>query len=76
MSELVEDQACEDDVFSDARTEAPEGKEGKVTRALVISRLKEIEGDKDDNAEADILNDWMKLANQDSDLNAGGLAIR
>jgi type I restriction enzyme M protein len=68
MNQLVEEQAGEDDAFSDARTEAPEGKEGKVTRALVISRLKEIEGDKDAKGEADVLNDWLKLANKEADL--------
>ncbi len=68
MNELVEEQAGEDDAFSDARTEAPEGKEGKVTRALVIARLKAIEGDKDASVEADVLNDWLKLADQEADL--------
>ena len=68
MDELVEEQAGEEDAFSEARADAPEGKEGKVTRALVVSRLKEIEGDKDANGETDVLNEWLKLANQEGDL--------
>jgi type I restriction enzyme M protein len=39
-----------------------------VTRALVVSRLKEIEGDNEANGEADVLNEWLKLANEDADL--------
>ncbi len=68
MTEMEEEHGGEEDAFSDVRTEAPEGKEGKVTRALVLSRLKEMEGDKDSNGEAAVLNDWLKLANQEADL--------
>jgi type I restriction enzyme M protein len=68
MNELVEEQGGEEDAFSEARTYVPEGKEGKVTRTLVISRLKEIEGAKDTDGEADVLNDWLKLANKEADL--------
>jgi type I restriction enzyme M protein len=69
VSELVEEQGdSEEDAFSEARTYVPEGKEGKVTRTLLISRLKEIEGDKDAEDEADVLNHWLKLANKEADL--------
>jgi type I restriction enzyme M protein len=68
MNDLVQEQGGEEDAFSEARTEAPDGKEGKVARALVISRLKEMEGDKDANGEAAVLNDWLKLANEEADL--------
>jgi type I restriction enzyme M protein len=69
MNELVEERSgSEDDAFAEARTDAPEGKVGRVTRALVTSRLKEIEGDKDSDGEAAVLNDWLKLANEEADL--------
>jgi type I restriction enzyme M protein len=68
IDELVEEQAGEEDAFSEVKTDAPEGKEGKVTRGLVVSRLKEIEGDKDANGEANVLNEWLKLANKEGDL--------
>jgi type I restriction enzyme M protein len=68
MNELVEGQDGEDDAFSEVRTEAPEGKEGKVKRALVISRLTEIGDEKDANEEADVLREWLKLANQEAEL--------
>ena len=43
--------------FAEARTEAEEGKEGKVTRATVTARLKQIKGDKDAKEEAAVLHD-------------------
>jgi type I restriction enzyme M protein len=68
MNDIIEEEAGEEDAFFEARTDAPDGKDGKVTRALVISRLKEIEGDTESNGEAKVLNDWLKLANQEVDL--------
>jgi type I restriction enzyme M protein len=69
ISELVEEQSgSEEDAFSEAKTYVPEGKEGKVTRALAISRLKEIESDKETKDEADVLNNWLKLSDKEAEL--------
>ena len=68
MTEIEEEHGGEEGAFSEAKTEAPEGKEGKVTRAKVIERLKDIKGDKEVEDEAEVLNDWLKLNNQESDL--------
>jgi len=40
----------------------------KVNKASVAARLKEIKGDKDAKDEAAVLNDWLKLNDQESDL--------
>ena len=42
LEELEQEQIGDEDAFADARTEAEEGKEGKVTRATVTVRLKQI----------------------------------
>lgn len=69
LVELEEEQAGDDDAFSEARTEAEEGKEGKVTRATVAARLKEIKGDKEaeDEAVAVALNQWLTLDGEATD---------
>jgi type I restriction enzyme M protein len=40
----------------------------KVNKANVAARLKEIKGDRDAKDEAAVLNDWLKLNDQESDL--------
>jgi type I restriction enzyme M protein len=61
LEELEQEQIGDEDAFADARTEAEEGKEGKVTRATVTARLKQIKSDKDSKEEADLLSRWIKL---------------
>ncbi len=68
LAELEEEQLGDEDAFSEARTEAEVGKEGKVTRATVAARLKEIKGDKDAKDEAIILQEWLALNDEESDL--------
>jgi type I restriction enzyme M protein len=46
LAELEEEQLGDEDAFSEARADAEEGNAGKVTRATVTARLKEIKGDK------------------------------
>ncbi len=65
MTELEEEHGGEEGAFSEAKTDAPEGKEGKVTQTTVIVRLKDITGDKESKEEADVLNAWLKLANKE-----------
>ena len=40
----------------------------KVNKAEVTKRLKEIKGDKGANEEAAVLNEWLKLSNEEADL--------
>ena len=40
----------------------------KVNKANVTARLKEIKGDKEAKDEAAVLNEWLKLANEEADL--------
>ncbi len=68
MNEIEEENRGEEGAFSEARTEAPEGTEGKVTRAKVIERLKNIANDKEAEDEAAVLNAWLKLSNGETDL--------
>jgi type I restriction enzyme M protein len=68
LAELEEEQLGDEDAFSEARTDAAEGKEGNVTRAKVTARLREITGDKDAKDEALILKEWLALSNEESDL--------
>jgi type I restriction enzyme M protein len=67
LAELEEEQLGDEDAFSEARADAEEGKVGKVTRATVTARLKEIKGDKDAKDEALILKEWIALSNEESD---------
>ena len=67
LEELEQEQTVGDeDAFADARTEAEEGKEGKVTRATVTARLKEIKNDKDAKEEAALLSRWIELDDEQS----------
>jgi type I restriction enzyme M protein len=61
LVELEEEQVGDEDAFSEARTDAEDGKESKVTRSAVTARLKEIKGDKDAKEEAAILGQWLEL---------------
>jgi len=66
LEELEQEQIGDEDGFAEARTEAEEGKEGKVTRATVTARLKQIKGDKDTKEEAALLSRWIKLDDEQS----------
>jgi type I restriction enzyme M protein len=66
LEELELEQIGDEDAFGDARTEAEEGKEGKVTRATVTARLKQIKGDNDAKEEAIFLSRWIKLDDEQS----------
>ena len=68
LAELEEEQLGDEDAFSEARTDAEEGKEGKVTRATVTARLKEIKGDKEAKDEALVLTAWLALNEDETDL--------
>ena len=59
MTELEEEQGGEEGAFSEL---------DKVNKANVSSRLKEIKGDREAKDEAAVLNDWLKLANEEADL--------
>ena len=59
LTELEEEHGGEDGVFAEF---------DKVNKANVTSRLKEIKGDTDAEDEAAVLNDWLKLNNQETDL--------
>jgi type I restriction enzyme M protein len=66
LEELEQEQIGDEDAFADARTEAEEGKEGKVTRATVTARLKQIKSDKDAKEEVVLLSRWIKLDDEQS----------
>jgi type I restriction enzyme M protein len=68
LAELEEEQLGDEDAFSEARTDAEEGKVGKVMRATVTARLKQIKQDKDAKDEARILNKWLKWNDDESGL--------
>jgi type I restriction enzyme M protein len=68
LAELEEEQLGDEDAFSEARTDAADGKVGKVTRATVTARLKEIKGNKDAKDEALVLNAWLALNDDDTAL--------
>jgi type I restriction enzyme M protein len=59
MTELEEEHGGEDGAFSEM---------DKVNKGNVTARLKEIKGDKEAKDEATVLNDWLKLAKEESDL--------
>lgn len=61
LTELEEEQVDDEDAFAEARTDAEDGKQGKVTRATVTVRLKAIKGDKEAKDEAEILERWLEL---------------
>jgi type I restriction enzyme M protein len=57
MTELEEEHGGEEGAFSELE---------KVNKANVSSRLKEIRGDKEAKDEYSVLNDWLKLANEEA----------
>jgi type I restriction enzyme M protein len=59
LTELEEEHCGEDGAFADF---------DKVNKASVVSRLREIQGEKDANDEASVLNDWLKLNSEETDL--------
>ncbi|AKB35632.1 Type I restriction-modification system, DNA-methyltransferase subunit M [Methanosarcina siciliae C2J] len=59
MTELEEEQGGEEGAFSELE---------KVNKANVSSRLKDIKGDREAKDEVAVLNDWLKLANQEANL--------
>ena len=59
MTELEEEHGGEEGAFSEL---------DKVNKANVTARLKEIKGDKDAREEAAVLNTWLKLSNQETDI--------
>ena len=59
IAELEEEHGGEEGTFSEL---------DKVNKANVTARLKEIKGDKEAKDEADVLNEWLKLANDEADL--------
>jgi len=59
MTEMEEEHGGEEGAFSEL---------DKVNKANVAVRLKEIKGDKEAKEEAAVLNDWLKLANEEADL--------
>ena len=65
---LEEKQIDDEDAFSEARTDAEEGKDGKVTRATVTARLKEIKGDKYAKDEELVLKAWINLNDDEAEL--------
>jgi len=68
LAELEEEQLGDEDAFSEAGADAVEGKVGKVTRATVTARLKEIKGDKEAKDEALVLKAWLALSDDESSL--------
>jgi len=70
MTELEEEHGGEEGAFSEARTEAPEGKDGRITRATVNARLDEIKNlfnmDQDTREEAAVLTAWLKLTDEEA----------
>ena len=59
MTELEEEHGGEEGAFSEL---------DKVNKANVAARLKEIKGDKEAKDEAAVLNEWLKLSNEEADL--------
>ncbi|WP_094227525.1 type I restriction-modification system subunit M [Methanolobus psychrotolerans] len=58
-TELEEEQGGDEGAFSEL---------DKVNKANVTARLKEIKGDREAKDEAALLNEWLKLANDEADL--------
>ncbi len=59
LAELEEEHGSEEGAFAEL---------DKVNKANVTARLKEIKNDKDMKDEAAVLNDWLKLNNEETDL--------
>jgi type I restriction enzyme M protein len=71
LAELEEEHGGEEGAFSEWRSDAAEGKEGKISRPKVIARLKEVQGDKEAKDEAATLGEWLKLSGEEADLKKG-----
>ena len=59
LTEMEEEHGGEDGAFAELN---------KVNKANVTTRLKEIKGDEDAKDEAAVLNEWLKLSNEESGL--------
>jgi len=59
LTEMEEEHGGEDGAFAEL---------DKVNKANVTARVREIKGDKDAKDEAAVLNDWLKLNNEETDL--------
>ncbi len=59
LTEMEEEHGGEEGAFSELE---------KVNKANVTARLKEIKGDKEAKDESAVLNEWMKLSNEEADL--------
>ncbi len=59
MTEIEEENGGDEGAFSEL---------DKVNKANVTARLKEIKGDRETQEETAVLNDWLKLANEEVDL--------
>src|SRR5665213_854881 len=59
LAELEEEHAGDDGALSELE---------RINKAEVTKRLKEIKGDKDANEEATVLNEWIQLAENETDL--------
>jgi type I restriction enzyme M protein len=59
LADLEEEHGGEDGAFSEL---------DKINKANVVSRLNEIEGDKDAKDDAVVLNNWLKLNGKEADL--------
>ena len=68
LEELEEEQIGDEEAFAEARTDAEDGKDGKVTRATLTARLKEIKGDKEAQDETTVLEKWLKLSDEEAAL--------
>ena len=68
IAELEETELGDENAFSEARTDAEEGKEGKVTRATVTARFKAIMREKDAADELLVLNEWLSLSDREAEL--------
>ena len=67
MTEMEEEHGGEEGAFSELDKVKHEGQK-ETSRGLKYERLKEIKGDKEAKDEAKVLNDWLKLNNQDPTL--------
>ena len=71
LAELEEEHSGDGEAFAenaDTRSDAEEGKAGKIVLAKVKERLKEIKGDKEAAVEAVILKKWLKLNTEEANL--------
>ncbi len=59
LTELEEEHGGDEGAFSEL---------DKVNKANVAARLKEIKGDQEARDEADVLNEWLTLSNEEADL--------